>query len=260
MVALAVEAGCKVTAVHIHHGLRASADADADIARAVATHFDVPFRSIAVDVADGPNLEARARAARRAALGHEALTGHTADDQAETFLLALLRGSGAAGLGAIGPGWRHPILALRRTETHSLCEQFGLAVADDPTNNDPRFRRNRIRHELLPLLDRIAERDVTVLLNRTADLLRADDQFLEQLAAVIDPTDTDALTAAPRVVAARTIRQWLELDGYPPDTDTVRRVLAVAAGQASACELVGGRRVERRGDRLHLVLSPSSNR
>ena len=260
MVALAVEAGCKVTAVHIHHGLRASADADADTARAVATHFDVPFRSIAVDVADGPNLEARARAARRAALGHDALTGHTADDQAETFLLALLRGSGAAGLGAIGPGWRHPILALRRTETHSLCEQFGLAVADDPTNNDPRFRRNRIRHELLPLLDRIAERDVTVLLNRTADLLRADDQFLEQLAAVIDPTDTDALTAAPRVVAARTIRQWLELDGYPPDTDTVRRVLAVAAGQASACELVGGRRVERRGDRLHLVLSPSPNR
>lgn len=260
MVGLAVEAGCRVTAVHVHHGLRVSADGDAEIARAVAAHFDVPFRSIAVDVVDGPNLEARARAARRAALGHDALTGHTADDQAETLLLGLLRGSGAAGLGAIGPGWRHPILGLRRAETRSLCQHFGLVVADDPTNNDRRFRRNRIRHELLPLLDQIAERDVTVLLNRTSDLLRADDQFLEQLAADIDPTDTGALCAAPRVLATRAIRQWLELDGYPPDTDTVRRVLAVAAGHAVACELVGGRRVERQGDRLHLVLTPSPNR
>lgn len=256
MTALAKRAGCDVTAVHIHHGLRPSADLDAAIAAELAHQLDVDYREIRIVVDDGPNLEARARNARRTALGPDALTGHTADDQAETVLLGLLRGSGAKGLGAIGPGRRHPILALRRVETHALCEQMALTVAVDPTNDDPRFRRNRIRHEVLPLLDAVAERDVTVLLNRSADLLRADDQFLDELAASIDPTDASALARAPRVLGSRAVRQWLDRDGYPPDVDTVARVLAVAHGQASACDISGGRRVERRHDRLVLVTTP----
>lgn len=260
LVALAVAAECDVAAVHVHHGLRPCADDDAEIARHIAAGLGASFRVAHVDVAAGPNLEARARSARRAALGPDAMTGHTADDQAETLLLALLRGAGATGLGAIGPGRRHPILALRRAETRALCEQLGLVVAEDPSNDDPRFRRNRIRHELLPLLDDIAERDVTVLLARTADLLRADDQFLDELAAGIDPTDADALCAAPRVLGARAIRQWLEHEGYPPDADTVRRVLAVASGAAAACELVGGRRIERSSNRLILATTPAPNR
>ncbi len=246
--------------MHVDHGLRDDSEVDAEIARTTAARLGVDFRSVAVDVRDGPNLEARARAARRAALGPDALTGHTADDQAETVLLALLRGSGAAGLGAIGPGWRHPILALRAAETRAVCDHFGLEVAHDPTNDDRRFRRNRIRHELLPLLDDIAERDVTVLLNRSAALLRADEQFLDELAAGIDPTDAHELATAPGVLAARAVRHWLELDGYPPDADAVQRVLAVARGRATACELAGGRRIERRDDRLHLAPTPSSNR
>jgi tRNA(Ile)-lysidine synthase len=260
LVALALAAGCDVTAVHVHHGLRASADHDAEAAATIAERLGAGFRLVRVEVAAGSNLEARARSARRAALGHDAMTGHTADDQAETLLLALLRGAGATGLGAIGPGRRHPILALRRAETRALCTQLGLVVADDPSNDDPRFRRNRIRHEVLPLLDDVAERDVTVLLARTADLLRADDQFLDELAARIDPTDASALVAAPGVLAARAIRQWLDHEGYPPDADSVQRVLAVAAGDAAACELVGGRRVERRANRLHLDTTPPPKR
>ena len=106
----------------------------------------------------------------------------------------------------------------------------------------------------------VAERDVTVLLARTADLLRADDQFLDELAAGIDPTHADALCAAPRVPGARAMRQWLEHEGYPPDADTVRRVLAVASGAAAACELVGGRRIERSSNRLILATTPAPNR
>ncbi len=260
LVALAVAAGCEVAAVHVHHGLRDSADRDADLARTIAERLGADFRVAHVDVTDGPNLEARARDARRAALGPDAMTGHTVDDQAETLLLALLRGAGATGLGAIGPGHRHPILALRRTETRALCDQLGLVVAEDPSNDDPRFRRNRIRHEVLPLLDDVADRDVAVLLARTADLLRSDDQFLDELAAAIDPTDATALVAAPSVLASRAIRQWLEHEGYPPDADAVRRVLAVASGDAAACELVGGRRVERRDNRLHLATTPPPTR
>lgn len=254
LVALAVAARCQVRAVHVHHGLRPSADDDADIARTAAATLGVAFDVVRVDVADGPNLEARCRAARQRALGPGALTGHTADDQAETLLLALLRGSGAAGLGAMSPGPTRPILALRRNDTREICDRLGLRTATDPTNAEPRFRRNRIRHELLPLLDDIAERDVTVLLERTAALLRDDDGYLEDLALAVDPTDVTALLDAPRPVASRAVRRWLERDGYPPDAATVARVLAVVAGDAAACEVGGGRRVERRGDRL--TLSP----
>jgi tRNA(Ile)-lysidine synthase len=239
-----------VTARHVHHGLRSDADHDANVARRSAERLGATFDVVHVDLVAGPNLEARARAARHDALGPQAMTGHTADDQAETFLLSLLRGAGASGLGAITPGPRHPILALRAAETRSLCATMDLEVADDPTNADPRFRRNRVRHELLPLLDDIAERDVTVLLARTADHLRADDDLLEHLAATVDPTDVAALRAAPTPLAARALRRWLEHDGYPPDAAAVARVLAVAAGDAVACDVGRGVRVERHRGRL----------
>ena len=202
LVFLAVAARCKVNAVHVHHGLRPSADHDAECARRIAEILGVPFRSVRIDLEDGPNLEARARNARRSVLGPDALTGHTADDQAETLLLALLRGSGATGLAAITPGPRHPILALRAVETRELCRREGLAFATDPTNSDPRFRRNRVRNELIPLLNAIADRDVTNLLTRTAGLLRNDDDLLETLASALDPTDTAALNGAPDPLAA----------------------------------------------------------
>lgn len=252
LVALAVAAGCQVSAIHVDHGLRDNSTDDARSAVATAERLGVELRVVRVTLADGANLEARARTARREAIGPDAMTGHTADDQAETVLLALVRGAGASGLAAIRPGWRHPLLALRRHETRALCDRLGLDVASDPTNDDPRFRRNRIRHEALPLLDAIAERDVTPLLARTADLLRRDDEYLEQLAATIDPTSVDELTAAPGVLATRALRGWLSTDGYPPDAAAIDRVLAVARGVAPACELTGGRRVERVGDRLTL--------
>ena len=155
---------------------------------------------------------------------------------------------------------RHPILALRRAETQALCGQLGLTVAHDPSNDDARFRRNRIRHELVPLLDDIAERDVTVLLNRSADLLRSDDQLLDELAAAIEPTDADELARAPGALAARAVRQWLERDGYPPDAATVARVIDVAHGHAAACEVGSGRRIERQGARLILFPTAPTSR
>ena len=87
----------------------------------------------------------------------------------------------------------------------------------DPSNDDPRFRRNRVRHELLPLLNELAERDVAALLARTAGLLRDDDTLLDQLAAELDPTDALALLAAPLPLARRAVRRWLDRGGYPPD-------------------------------------------
>ena len=125
-----------------------------------------------------------------------------------------------------------------------MCEALGLAVATDPTNADPSFRRNRIRHEALPLLADIAQRDPVNVLARTADVLRHDLDLLDGLAAEVDPTDARQLAAAHPALASRAVRRWLAADGYAPDAAAVERVLAVAAGTHLACEL--DRRTPRR--------------
>ena len=209
-----------------------------------------------VTVEPGPNLEARARLARRRALPPAAMTGHTLDDQAETILIRLLRGSGTTGLGAMQPGDRHPLLALRRAETEQLCAELGLEPVRDETNDERILWRSRIRHELLPLAADIAGRDVVPILARTAELLRDDAEVLDRLASTIDPTDARALAAADPAVARHAVRRWLTEDGYPPDAAAVERVLAVARGDAVACELPGGRRLERSRQAFRIVDRP----
>jgi tRNA(Ile)-lysidine synthase len=177
------------------------------------------------------------------------LTGHTADDQAETMLINLLRGAATAGLAAMRPSARRPLLGLRRSDTVGLCAALDIAVVEDPSNADPRHLRNRVRHELLPMLAELAGRDVVPVLNRQSDLLRDDDDLLGQLAGALDPTDARALAAAPVPLARRAVRAWLRGE-HPPDAATVERVLDVARGAVVACETAGGVRVERSGQRL----------
>lgn len=252
LLALAVEADLRVTAVHVDHGLRPGSADEADVVRDVAMALGAAFRSERVDVGAGPNLEARARAARRAVLPPDAMTGHTADDQAETVLLNLARGAGLDGVVAMRPGPTKPILALRRWETHALCARRGFVPVQDPSNDDPVHRRNRVRHEVLPLLDDVAGRDVAALLARAAALLVDDATLLDALAAELDPTDARALASSPLPLARRALRRWLTVDGYPPDAAAVERVLAVARGERRATEVAEGLRVGRSGGRLLL--------
>lgn len=255
LLVLATAAGCDVTAVHVDHGLRPGSAGEAAVVEAAARRFGASFRCERVEVEPGPNLEARARAARRAVLPAGHATGHTADDRAETVLLAVLRGAGLDGLAALRPGPTHPIVRIRRRETHELCDALGLTPVHDPTNDDPRFRRNRVRHELLPLLDDIAERDVVPLLCRLSDLAAADAAALDELTdrAIADPTDSRALAAAPAALATRALRRLLrDEEGHPPDLATLGRALDVVHGRAVATELGGGRRLARTGNRLRV--------
>ncbi len=128
---LAVAAGCTVTAIHVDHGLRQESAAEAAVVENAAALVGAKFVAEKVSVAAGPNLEARARAARFAVLPEAVATGHTMDDQAETILLNLLRGSGADGLAGMEPGYRHPLLGLRRHETHAVCAAIGLTPVHD---------------------------------------------------------------------------------------------------------------------------------
>ena len=249
LLALAVAAGCEATAIHVDHGLRPGSAAEAEVVRAAADRLGAAFRAEKADVAPGPNLEARARAARYAVLPAGVLTGHTADDQAETVLLNLLRGAGLDGLAGMRPEG-HPILALRRHETEAICETEGLTPVVDPTNDDPVHRRNRVRAELLPLMNDIAQRDVVPILVRQAALLRDD---ADALPTGLDPTDAPAVAAAPPALARRAIRRWLtEGQDHPPDAATVERVLAVARNEAKAADVGAGRRVARTRNVLRL--------
>ena len=254
---LAVAAGCSVTAVHVDHGLRPGSSAEAEVVADAARGIGAEFRSERVSLADGPNLEARARQARRAVLGADAATGHTADDQAETVLANLLRGAGVHGLAAMRAGPRHPLLDLRRAETEALCSHLGLHPVVDPSNDDPRHLRNRIRHELLPLCSAVAGRDVVPVLARQAGALAGDADLLDALASLVDPEDAAALADAPEAVARRSVRDWLLGGGtHPPPLDAVDRVLAVARQERKATEVPGGRRVVRSQGSLSIEPPP----
>ena len=175
--------------------------------------------------------EAAARTARYAALeaardGLPVLVAHTLDDQAETVLLGLGRGSGArsiAGMRAHDPPWGRPLLGVRRTATLGACEELGLVPWQDPHNADPRFTRVRLRAEVLPLLEEVLGGGVAEALARTAIGLREDTETLDGLAAralaeVRAGTGLDArldvvrLADVPPGVRRRVIRRWL-LDG-----------------------------------------------
>ena len=253
LLVLAVAAGCDVTAIHIDHGLRPGSHTEAAVVAVAAEQLGARFTAERVHIEPGANLEARARAARYGVLPAGTLTGHTADDQAETVLLNLLRGAGLDGLTGFAPQHR-PIRRLRRGETTAVCDAVGLAPVKDPTNDDPAFRRNRVRHELLPLLDDIAERDVARVLARQAELLGADAALLDDLAAALDPTDAHGLAGAEEPLARRAIRRWLRTghEQHPPDAATVERVLEVARGEALGCDVGGGRSVRRSRGRLTL--------
>jgi tRNA(Ile)-lysidine synthase len=261
LMVLGVHAGCTVHAIHVDHGLRPGSGAEAEVVAAAADRLGARFSSLSVEVRPGPNLEERAREARYGVLPSGVCTGHTADDQAETILLALLRGSGPAGMGGMRPAVQRPILALRRHETEAVCRAAGLDPVLDPSNDDPRHRRNRIRHEVLPLLADVADRDLVPVLVRQGELFRDAAEVLVRAAASLDPADAAALRAAPRAVAREAVRSWIRgawSSPHPPDLAAVDRVLAVAALDIRATDVGSGWRVERTTGRLRLVAPPAA--
>ncbi len=258
LVALAVASGREVTAHHVNHHSRDSSKVDEALAREIAAQLGAQIEVHHAEVSSGPNFEARARAARRQLLPSTVATGHTMDDQAETVLLNLMRGTGIDGLRAMELGPRHPILDLRREETLAICAELQLAVALDPSNASPEFSRNRVRLEVLPMLADIASRDVVPLLARLAAVSAEEVDFLEAeaLAQIPEVTDVSSLREAPAVLARRRLRGWLRrLDGdgeHPPSLAELERVFDVVENRSRSTQLAGKRSVHRRGGRLRL--------
>ena len=199
-----------VRAAVVDHGLQ-----DGSAERAAATvellaGLGVPAAVHPVEVVGPGGTEAAARRARYAALraarphpDSPVLLGHTLDDQAETVLLGLGRGSGPrslAGMRAWDEPWLRPLLDVRRAVTRAACAAQELPVWDDPHNADPRFTRVRLRHEVLPLLEEVLAGGVAAALARTAAQLREDTDALDALAT--------AARAGGRRRGARSVARW----------------------------------------------------
>lgn len=297
LLALMHHTGADVVAAHVDHGLRQGSASEFAFVAAAAGELGVPAVATAVSIVAGPNLEARAREARYAALEACAddngcasiATGHTLDDQAETVLLALLRGAGTRGLGGIAPRRGRivrPLLSVRHAETIELCRHLGWAVLDDPMNSDPSFARVWLRREVIPALVAGSDRDLAPVLARQAEVLRADDDLLDGLArdleraatvsgrdgvtadetgatdstgaaGAIGPTSlrSDVLVGAPLALARRVVRRWIP---HGTDAATIEAVLAVARGERVAAEVGRGLRVRRAANCLALEPSHGS--
>jgi tRNA(Ile)-lysidine synthase len=235
------------TALIVDHGLQPDSAAVAATARDRALALGCAGATVLrVEVGSAGGPEAAARTARYAALdeardGVPVLIAHTLDDQAETVLLGLGRGSGArsiAGMRPHDPPWGRPLLGIRRAETLGACAELGLVPWHDPHNRDPRFTRVRLRTEVLPLLEEVLGGGVAEALARTATALREDTGALDDLAtSAVDALrsgaagdarlDATRAAALPPALRTRVIRRWL-LDGGADDL-TDRQIRAVDA-------------------------------
>ncbi len=269
MLILAADTGLSLTVVHVDHGLRPSSGLEAEQVRNLASSFGADFQLCGVDVAPGPNLEERARLARYEAFPDEISVAHTVEDQAETVLLALLRGAGLDGLSGMsvcGPGpdpsrrqqVHRPLLSIRRAETEQLCTARGVDVVQDPSNQDKSFRRNRVRYELLPLMSEIADRDIAALISRQSTMFASEKAYLDELADKLDPCDVQTLRVQPPALQQRSIYRWLRTSS-PTDAASVDRVLAVVRGETKATQVVGGRIVRRSKGRLIMESPPEGD-
>jgi tRNA(Ile)-lysidine synthase len=297
-VAAAFEAprlGLTVGGATVDHGLQeGSADQAARVAKVLTDMGLDPVLILSVAVAARPGEagagnsgypgypgpEAAARDARYRALDESAaatgaaaiLLGHTRDDQAETVLLGLARGSGARSLAGMPEShgrYLRPLLGISRAQTQAACAAENLEPWDDPQNADPGYARARVRHRLLPALERELGPGVTEALARSADLLRADADLLDCLASA--ETDRlsapgpglaiDELAALPAAIRSRVLRNAAIAAGCPPGSLTAGHVAGLDAlvtqwrGQRGA-DLPGGISGRRRYGKLLFSAGP----
>jgi tRNA(Ile)-lysidine synthase len=251
---------------HFDHGLRPDSARDAEYVRRLAAKLKLPFhlRTAASEPAKGESVEAWARTARwdaanqvRRAQRFSAIAlGHTLDDQAETLLLAVLRGGGLHFVAGMSPNDGHfsvrPLLDVRRSEVEAFDRALHLRPRQDPTNRDRRFLRNAIRHDVIPTLERVTRRDIRPTLARTASLLRSDaDELLRQgvaaFGSIAGPHERGYLIRAaelaelPLAISGRVVEVAMWQSGVRPELDTILAVVDLARGRPGRrIDLPGG--------------------
>src|SRR5438309_9129120 len=194
LIALAPSWRLRLPVLHVDHQRRPDSSSDGDVVRVLGARLGVPVDVATVTVDRRESLEAAARTARQAALetwaarvgAQRIALGHTADDQAETVLMRLVQGAGVRGLAGIPPVRGRiirPLIEVRRAALEAELRRATLPWVEDPTNRDPKFLRNRIRHELLPLLSDSYNPEIAPALVKMAALARETMTALDEVAA-----------------------------------------------------------------------------
>jgi tRNA(Ile)-lysidine synthase len=268
---VAPRAGLRAGGVTVDHGLQDGSGSRAAAVASVLAGLGLdPVRSVGVTVGEDGGPEAAARAARYDALSAvcaeagaaAVLLGHTLDDQAETVLLGLARGSGPRSLAGMPPRrgeFRRPLLGLRRSATVAACAALGLDPWADPHNADRKFARVRVRLDALPALEAALGPGVAEALARTADQLRADAEVLDNLSSERargdSPLPVSALAEMPGAVRSRVLRSAALAAGCPPGALTaghVARLEELVTGWRGQrwIDLPGGVRASRRAGQV----------
>jgi len=259
----------ELSALVVDHQLQ---DDSARVAARAADQLDglgITAEVVTVEVGTPGGPEAAARRARYEALERTAadaiLLAHTLDDQAETVLLGLGRGSGPrsiAGMSPVDGVLRRPFLTLRRAETERICRAHGLEWWSDPHNSDPAYRRSRLRAEVMPLLEDVLGGGVAEALARTADQVRSDSAYLDDIAATVEsPLGVDTLRDLAPAVRSRVLRRGALEAGADGSALTAAHLLELDRlvtdwhGQVRI-ELPGGIACVREGDSLSYVRTP----
>ncbi len=253
LVVLAVCAGLKPTIYHVDHGIRPDSFEDFETVDQVCNKYRLECYYLSVNVEPGPNLEARARQARRSVLPETYMTGHTADDQAETVLMALMRGSGVWGLSAIADNEFHPMLNVRRTETWGICAWAGLTPILDPSNLSSVHRRNRIRHELIPLMNDICGSDIVEQLTRVACHQAEIADMLDCQVEDVDLADAKIVRKLPKPAFVAAMRRFWRQSTGAEDTPTSAgfdRIRDVAEGRTPRQDVQSGWVIARTNGKL----------
>lgn len=275
------ELGVVLSVAHFHHGIRgAEADADAEFVAGLASAHALELHSGSGDApahgrARGASLETAARELRyrffakllESGAVDKVATGHTLDDQAETVLMKTLRGAGTRGLAGIHPALRsgmvRPLLGARRSDVEEYLRALGPVQdwREDSTNRDRKHLRNRVRHELVPLLERDFNPEVTRVLGETAEVARAEEEYwqreVERLLPQVSPAEEGSLMlkpllALPLAVQRRLVRAALERAGAGFDFRHGEDILRLARKARGAVELPGGWRVVRGKSELRI--------
>ena len=244
-----VAAGHRPVVLHFDHGWRPESGADADFVRDLASHYHLKYVAGKMRPISDKQREADARAARYAFFAKVAkrlkiphlVLAHTADDQVETFLLQLLRGAGSSGRGMDPVAQRdglflhRPWLGLWKKEIIAYARKNKLAWREDATNADTKHRRNRIRRQVLPYLQKQFGRQVTENLFRAAEISRAESEWLDALCAKFAgerELSVKTLRATPLAQQRRILLRWLQLRGVKDisfaDVEAVRGLLEKA--------------------------------
>ena len=251
--------GITLEAAHFNHNLRGEeSQADAEFVRKFCEFHDIPLHLGNGNVVSGEKgLEAAARDARYAflrSLNGTIATAHTADDNAETVLMHLIRGSGLRGLGGVTPksdGLIRPMLDVTRAQVERFLEENYIRHITDSSNDTDLFLRNRLRHHVLPLLKR-ENPSIAQGLSAAAQRIREDAALLDSLAAQLDPTDIAALRAAPAPLRRRAIEGFLRRNGFPePSAEHIRQAEQVVfSDNPSARVTLGGLTLRRSYEKL----------